>query len=165
MTLVAILAVSLATPFLGPQYFDRWFTMPRVLFTAQVPLVIAILTWRFVRSLRRDYELAPFVITLAVFGLSFVGLGISMYPYLIPNSVTLQMAAAPPSEPGVHARRRLGAGAGDPGVHRVVVLGVPRQGRGRGLPLNPRSDPQRRHSRADSAGWPSSGPRASPRSE
>jgi len=97
VTLVAILAVSLATPFLGPQYFDRWFTMPRVLFTAQVPLVIAILTWRFVRSLRRDYELAPFVITLAVFGLSFVGLGISMYPYLIPNTVTLQMAAAPPS--------------------------------------------------------------------
>ena len=71
--------------------------MPRVLFTAQVPLVIAILTWRFVRSLRRNYELAPFVITLAVFALSFVGLGISMYPYLIPNSITLQMAAAPAS--------------------------------------------------------------------
>ena len=66
-------------------------------FTAQVPLIIAILTWRFARSLRRNYELAPFVITLAVFGLSFVGLGISMYPYLIPNSITLQMAAAPAS--------------------------------------------------------------------
>ena len=97
LTLAAILAVSLATPFLGTQYFDRWFTMPRVLFTAQVPLVITILTWRFARSLRRDYELAPFVLTLAVFGLSFVGLGISMYPYLVPNSLTLQMAAAPPS--------------------------------------------------------------------
>jgi cytochrome d ubiquinol oxidase subunit II len=97
VTLVSIFAVSLATPFLGGQYFDRWFTMPRVLFTAQVPLVIAILTWRFVRSLRSNHELAPFVITLAVFGLSFVGLGISMYPYLIPNSITLQMAAAPAS--------------------------------------------------------------------
>jgi cytochrome d ubiquinol oxidase subunit II len=97
LTLIAILAVSLATPLLGAQYYERWFTMPRVLFTAQVPLIIAILTWRFARSLRRNYELAPFVITLAVFGLSFVGLGISMYPYLIPNSVTLQMAAAPAS--------------------------------------------------------------------
>jgi cytochrome d ubiquinol oxidase subunit II len=96
-TLIAIVAVSLATPFLGHQYFARWFDMPRVLFTAQVPLIIAILTWRFVRSLRRNYELAPFVITLAVFGLSAVGIGISMYPYLIPNSVTLQMAAAPAS--------------------------------------------------------------------
>jgi cytochrome d ubiquinol oxidase subunit II len=97
LTLLALAAVSLATPFLGPQYFDRWFDMPRVLFTAQVPLIIAILTWRFIRSLRRNYEIAPFVITLAVFALSFVGLGISMYPYLIPNSVTLQMAAAPQS--------------------------------------------------------------------
>jgi cytochrome d ubiquinol oxidase subunit II len=96
-TLVALLAVSLATPFLGAQYFERWFSMPRVLFTAQVPLVIAILTWRFVRSLRRNYDLAPFVLTLAVFALSFVGLGISMYPYLIPNAVTLQAAAAPES--------------------------------------------------------------------
>src|SRR5687767_1930667 len=97
VTLACIFAVSAATPFLGAQYWERWFSMPRVLFTAQVPLIIAILTWRFVRSLRRNYDLAPFVITLAVFGLSFVGLGISMYPYLIPNSITLQAAAAPAS--------------------------------------------------------------------
>ena len=97
LTLAAILAVSLATPLLGGEYFQRWFSMPRVLFTAQVPLVIAILTWRFVRSLRRNYEFAPFLLTLAVFGLSFVGLGISMYPYLVPNSITLQKAAAPES--------------------------------------------------------------------
>jgi cytochrome d ubiquinol oxidase subunit II len=97
LTLAAIAAVSAATPFLGNEYFNRWFSMPRVLFTAQVPLVIAILTWRFVRSLRRNYELAPFVLTLAVFGLSFVGLGISMYPYLVPNRITLDMAAAPAS--------------------------------------------------------------------
>jgi cytochrome d ubiquinol oxidase subunit II len=95
VTLAAIVAVSVATLFLGDEYVERWFAMPAVLFTAQVPLIIAILTWRFVRSLRRHYELAPFVLTLAVFGLSFVGLGISMYPYLIPNSITLQMAAAP----------------------------------------------------------------------
>jgi cytochrome d ubiquinol oxidase subunit II len=97
ITFVAILAVSLATPFLGAQYFDRWFAMPVVLFTAQVPLIIGILTWRFVRSLRRNDDFAPFIQTLAVFALSFVGLGISMFPYLIPNSVTLQMAAAPAS--------------------------------------------------------------------
>jgi cytochrome d ubiquinol oxidase subunit II len=97
LTLLAMLAVSAATPFLGNQYFERWFSMPRVLFTAQVPLGLAILTWQFVRSLRRNRELAPFVLTLAVFGLSFVGLGISFYPYLVPNSITLEMAAAPAS--------------------------------------------------------------------
>jgi cytochrome d ubiquinol oxidase subunit II len=97
ITLGCIFAVSVYTPFMGDQYWQRWFSMPRVLVTAQVPLIIAILTWRFVRSLRRDYELAPFVLTLAVFSLCFAGLGISMYPYLIPNSITLEMAAAPAS--------------------------------------------------------------------
>jgi cytochrome d ubiquinol oxidase subunit II len=97
LTLAAIVSVSLATPYLGNEYFQRWFSMPRVLFTAQVPLLIAILTWRFVRSLRGNRELAPFVITIAVFGLCYVGLGISMYPYLVPNSITLGMAAAPAS--------------------------------------------------------------------
>jgi cytochrome bd ubiquinol oxidase subunit II len=97
ITLACILGVSVYTPFMGEEYWQRWFSMPRVLVTAQVPLIIAILTWRFVRSLRRDYELAPFVITLAVYALCFAGLGISMYPYLIPNSITLQMAAAPAS--------------------------------------------------------------------
>jgi cytochrome d ubiquinol oxidase subunit II len=97
LTLAALVVVSAWTPFLGNEYFNRWFSMPRVLFTAQVPLVIVILTWRFIRSLRRNYELAPFVLTLAVFGLSFIGLGISFYPYLVPNSITLEMAAAPAS--------------------------------------------------------------------
>ena len=97
LTLAVIVAVSVATPYLGNEYFNRWFSMPRVLVTAQVPLVIAILIWCFVRSLRRNHEFAPFVLTLAVFALSFVGLGISMYPYLVPNSITLEMAAAPAS--------------------------------------------------------------------
>src|SRR5688572_30433313 len=96
-TLVAIVAVSLATLTLGNQYVERWFSMPGVLLTAQVPLLCALATWRWVRSLRRNYDLAPFVITLAMFLLCYAGLGISMYPYLIPNSVTLADAAAPAS--------------------------------------------------------------------
>jgi cytochrome d ubiquinol oxidase subunit II len=96
-TLIAIIAVSLATLTLGNQYVERWFAMPGVLLTAQVPLLCTLATWRFVRSLRRNYDLAPFVITLAMFLLCYAGLGISMYPYLIPNSVTLADAAAPAS--------------------------------------------------------------------
>jgi cytochrome bd ubiquinol oxidase subunit II len=96
-TLAAIMAVSLATLFLGNQYVERWFAMPGVLLTAQVPLLCIIATWRFIRSLRRNYELSPFVITLAMFLLCYAGLGVSMYPYLIPNSITLEAAAAPAS--------------------------------------------------------------------
>jgi cytochrome d ubiquinol oxidase subunit II len=94
-TLAAIVAVSIATPFLGRTYFDRWFEMPNVLMTAQVPLLLTVASFFLFRSLTRHGERAPFLITLGIFLLSFVGLGVSMYPYIIPDSVTIWQAAAP----------------------------------------------------------------------
>ena len=35
------------------------------------------------------------MLALGIFALSFVGLGISMYPFIIPPSVSIQDAAAP----------------------------------------------------------------------
>jgi cytochrome bd ubiquinol oxidase subunit II len=96
-TLVAIGAVSLATPFLGKAYFDRWFEMPGVFLTAVVPVFVVVASYQFNRSLKRGDERAPFAIVLGIFLLCFLGLGISMFPYVIPNSVTIWQAAAPQS--------------------------------------------------------------------
>lgn len=41
-TLLCLAAVSAATPFLTYDYWHRWFTMPGVLLTAQVPLLTAL---------------------------------------------------------------------------------------------------------------------------
>ena len=94
VTLTAIGAVSLATPFLEIEYYVRWFTWPNLLLTAPVPILVAVVAIAFWRSLGRR-EHAPFLLALALFGLSFAGLGISMFPYVIPNSVTIWAAAAP----------------------------------------------------------------------
>ena len=40
-------------------------------------------------------QVQPFVLTLGLFLLSYLGLGISLYPYIIPPEVTLWVAAAP----------------------------------------------------------------------
>ncbi|WP_031337089.1 cytochrome d ubiquinol oxidase subunit II [Rhodopseudomonas sp. B29] len=95
--LAAIVAVSAATPFLSYDYSQRWFAWPNVLATAQVPLAVAIVTALLLRALakRRDYQ--PFFLTLALFALSYAGLGISMWPYVVPRSVTIWQAAAPES--------------------------------------------------------------------
>ena len=50
----------------------------------------------------------PFLIALALFALGLIGLGISFYPYVVPRSVTIWDAAAPDSQPGLHAGRRGG---------------------------------------------------------
>jgi cytochrome d ubiquinol oxidase subunit II len=94
-TLIAMAAVSIATPYLHYDYWRRWFSMPNVMFTAQVPLLVIITSVIFVVSLRRGAERLPFLMILALFMLNFVGLGISVFPYLVPRAVTIWDAAAP----------------------------------------------------------------------
>ena len=96
LTVAAIVAVSLATPFLEAAYYERWFTWPSLLVTAPVPILVALFVLLLARSLAgegRDW--APFVLSLALFGLCFAGLGLSMWPYVIPTEVTLWDAASP----------------------------------------------------------------------
>lgn len=95
-TFIALAAVSAATPFLDYDYWRRWFAMPGVLLTAQVPLLVLICASIFFWSLRREFECTPFLMALAIFLLGFVGLGISIYPYIVPRAVTIWDAAAPP---------------------------------------------------------------------
>ena len=94
-TIVAMAAVSAATPFLRDAYWMRWFAWPQVLFTAQVPLLVAIVTFVLFWSLRRGHHYTPFLMALALFGLGLAGLGISLYPYVVPPSVSIWDAAAP----------------------------------------------------------------------
>ena len=95
-TLVALAAVSAATPYLAYDYWRRWFAMPGVLLTAQVPLLVVICAATFYWSLRRGAERLPFLMALALFLLGFIGLGISIYPYAVPRAITIWDAVAPP---------------------------------------------------------------------
>ena len=94
-TLVLLLVVSLYTPFLETQYFARWFTMPNVLFAANVPLLTTIIAVLLYRSLKRGRDGTPFLLSLALFLLGMAGLGVSMFPYVVPSGITIWDAAAP----------------------------------------------------------------------
>ncbi|HWS69279.1 MAG TPA: cytochrome d ubiquinol oxidase subunit II [Steroidobacteraceae bacterium] len=95
-TLIAMAAVSAATPFLHYDYWQRWFSLPGVFLTAQIPLLVLITAAVFFWGLRRGSERLPFLMVLALFFLNFLGLGVSVYPYLVPRTVTIWDAAAPP---------------------------------------------------------------------
>ena len=96
-TLAGLVAVSVATPFLHVDYWHRWFTWPSILYTAPVPILVAVVTFLLLRSLERRQDARPFVLTLALFVLTYAGLGISMYPFIVPQSITIWQAAAPPT--------------------------------------------------------------------
>jgi cytochrome d ubiquinol oxidase subunit II len=94
-TLILIGLVSLWTPFLEPLYMERWFTWPRMLYTVPVPLLVAAAAYLLIKGILRREELTPFLASLALFVLSFIGIGISFYPYIVPPTLTIWDAAAP----------------------------------------------------------------------
>ena len=91
----AIGVVSIATPFLDIHYAQRWFTWPNVILTAPVPIAVAAVTILLLRSLAERKDQQPFVLTLLLFALSYAGLGVSMYPFIVPQSITIWQAASP----------------------------------------------------------------------
>ncbi|WP_324742421.1 cytochrome d ubiquinol oxidase subunit II [Tsuneonella sp. CC-YZS046] len=94
-TMVLLLAVSAATPFLAVQYRDRWFDWPEIAFASQVPLLCAILFAILFHALARRRAGRGFLAALGIFLLGMIGLGISMWPYAVPEALTIWDAAAP----------------------------------------------------------------------
>ncbi len=95
VTLCLIGVISLLTPFLMPQYLQRWFGLPNVLLTAWVPLLVLVAGYVFTRGLKEGRDTWPFLAALSVFVLCFIGIGISFYPNIVPPSLTIWDAAAP----------------------------------------------------------------------
>jgi cytochrome d ubiquinol oxidase subunit II len=90
--LAAIGAVSLATPFLVVEYARRWFAWPNILLTAPIPVAVAGVTLLLRSSLANRQDQQPFFLSLALFASSNAGLGISMWPYIVPRSITIAHA-------------------------------------------------------------------------
>ncbi len=94
--LVFIAAVSLWTPLAFERIAARWFSTPNIYFLWPVPLITAALGWLVWSSLDRGRELLPFVGVVGLFVLSFLGLGISTFPLLVPPTLTVWDTAAVP---------------------------------------------------------------------
>ncbi|WP_386679787.1 cytochrome d ubiquinol oxidase subunit II [Loktanella sp. R86503] len=96
-TLVFIALVSIWTPFQNPIYFERWFTMPGMLVTLPVPLFMAFAVYKLFHGIANGRDVVPFLASMALFVISFVGIGISFYPMMVPPSLTIWDVAAPDS--------------------------------------------------------------------
>jgi cytochrome bd ubiquinol oxidase subunit II len=98
--LALIVAVSLWTPFLNHVYWRRWFALPGILFAVPVPILLAVLAGAFFLANATRRDLAPLLCVLGWFLLCFAGLGISLYPMMVPPGLSIFEAAAPPASQG-----------------------------------------------------------------
>ena len=94
-TLGLIGVVSLWTPFINGIYFERWFTWPTSIFSFAVPALLAVCAFGLWQGLTTGKHLQPFLSALGFFVLSYAGIGISFYPYIVPGALTIKEAAAP----------------------------------------------------------------------
>jgi cytochrome d ubiquinol oxidase subunit II len=97
IVLTALVIVSLWTPIAVPRIFERWFTLPNFLLLAPVPLLTAYAAWSCWSGLATRHDTKPFVSTIALFLLGFVGLAVSNLPFIVPPSLDVWQAAAHPS--------------------------------------------------------------------
>jgi len=88
--------VSLWTPFAQPKIAARWFSMPQFLALMPIPLITAALGLVLLLSIRNRKERLVFPIAVGLFLLAYLGLAVSLWPYIIPREVTIWEAAAPP---------------------------------------------------------------------
>jgi cytochrome bd ubiquinol oxidase subunit II len=94
LTLFAI--ISFWTPYKWGHIADKWFSYPNFLFLIPVPIHIMGITAIFLYALFTKKEYLPFIMTIALFIMAYTGLAITLWPYIIPHSVTIWDAAAPP---------------------------------------------------------------------
>ncbi len=99
--LVVFAVISLWTPLAHPAIAARWFSLPNLYFLLLVPLLVILVSGWLWRTLhQRDRHVSPFTLTLGLVFLGFSGLGISIWPHIIPLTITLWQAAAPPQSQG-----------------------------------------------------------------
>ena len=94
--LAFIVLVSVWTPFLHEHIAARWFSWPNLLFFSPVPVITALLALWLWRALSRGGEAAPLLAAMGLFALCYLGLAISLFPYVVPHQVTLWDAATAP---------------------------------------------------------------------
>lgn len=96
-TLIGAISITIATPIFYEYARSRLFAQPQIYIFAAIPLLGILLSGLLLRSLNRKQERAPLIWTILIFLLTFIGLALVVFPYIIPTQITIYEAAADPS--------------------------------------------------------------------
>ncbi|MGW8392984.1 cytochrome d ubiquinol oxidase subunit II [Pseudoduganella sp. HUAS MS19] len=98
--LATIAIISIWTPLVDERIAARWFSYPNLLWFAPVPVLVLASGLLLLRALARQQQNSPFVYTLALVFLGYSGLGISIWPNVVPPDISIWQAAAAPQSQG-----------------------------------------------------------------
>lgn len=90
--------VSVIMPFLNYYVRYLWFSLPNFYYLLPIPLFTAfffLMLWRDLGKNQREYR--PFLLSITIFFLGYVGIAISLYPWIVPFDYSIYDAAAAPT--------------------------------------------------------------------
>jgi cytochrome bd ubiquinol oxidase subunit II len=96
-TFIGAVLITIVTPTFYEALRTRLFAAPMVYVFAAIPVLGTLLVYLLIRSIDLKEERTPFIWTILLFFLSFIGLGLIIFPYVIPTQITIYQAAASPS--------------------------------------------------------------------
>jgi cytochrome d ubiquinol oxidase subunit II len=88
--------VSISMPIMNPEIRSLWFSMPNFFLLLPIPAASLIMLITIWRDLHTDREVRPFLLSFGVFLTGYLGIAISMWPYIVPFRITFRQAAAAP---------------------------------------------------------------------
>lgn len=94
---LGIAIASLWTPLLNPLIFKRWFGASNWIYLMILPYLSAIAFGVLLWGLYKHDEIMPFWAAVALFLFAYIGLLVSIYPYIVPFDISVWQAAAPDS--------------------------------------------------------------------
>ncbi len=87
--------VSMCMPFVNEGILEFWFVTPHIYYLAPIPALTAFLfgvLWHDLAKGTAEYR--PFLCSIGVFIMGYLGLGLSLYPWIVPFQFDLWQAAA-----------------------------------------------------------------------
>jgi cytochrome d ubiquinol oxidase subunit II len=94
--IAGMVVVSVWMPLVEPLAAERWFAWPNLLYLSPIPVVTGAVALALLWALARRHDTLPFVLSLGLFLLGFLGLAVSLWPYAVPPELTIWEVASPP---------------------------------------------------------------------
>lgn len=91
---IFLIIVSAWTPFVDPSVMQRWFSLPNFFILLPLPVITAIVAFFMFYAIHGHEETLPFLLSIALFLCAYLGLIISVWPYIIPHRIDIWEAAA-----------------------------------------------------------------------
>jgi cytochrome bd ubiquinol oxidase subunit II len=92
---IGLAIVSITMPFLNPRIYSFWFSIPNLYYLSVIPLLTLysfFRIWKDLYSKRAEYR--PFLFSLGIFLLGYIGLALSLFPTIVPFHYDIWEAAA-----------------------------------------------------------------------